>query len=379
MDFYLILGVSQTATTADIKRAYRRLARRYHPGINPGDRAAEAKFVQISTAYETLVDPARRQQYDSAGVGQSSRQEAPRTFEFTEFDFSVAATGAQAATFTELFAEVLHPTPGHGHGRAEHGADLHAALTVSFSEAIRGVERQVVVTRQVPCVDCRGAGQVPTIEGRCASCQGAGRTRWARGHMVFSKTCGVCGGTGQLRFNRCATCTGQGRSVRSEPVPVVVPPGTFDGSRLRVPEKGHAGRHGGRSGDLYVTIHVQSHPVFRRDGDTLFCVVPVSIHEAALGARIEVPTLDGPIKLRVPPGTQGGQRFRLAGRGVPGAGESRGDLVIEVTLQLPTPLDERSKELIRELGQRNGGDVRRELWRAVNGAPGADVGATGQS
>jgi molecular chaperone DnaJ len=146
-----------------------------------------------------------------------------------------------------------------------------------------------------------------------------------------------------------------------------------------VPEKGHAGRHGGRSGDLYVTIHVQSHPVFRRDGDTLFCVVPVSIHEAALGARIEVPTLDGPIKLRVPPGTQGGQRFRLAGRGVPGAGESRGDLVIEVTLQLPTPLDERSKELIRELGQRNGGDVRRELWRAVNGAPGADVGATGQS
>jgi molecular chaperone DnaJ len=368
MDLYLILGVPQTATTADIKRAFRRLARRYHPGVNPGDRAAETKFAQISTAYETLVDPVRRQEYDMSGVGSVVRPEPVRSFEFTEFDFSVAATGAQAATFTELFADVLHPTPGQVPGRPEPGADLHASLTLGFMDAMRGVARQVVVTRQVLCGECGGVGQVPAAGGRCAACQGTGRTRWARGHMVFSRSCGVCGGAGQLRFHRCRTCTGLGRTARSESVSVRVPPGTSDGVRLRVPDKGHAGRNGGRSGDLYVVVHVQPHPVFRRDRDTLFCEVPVSIHEAGLGARIEVPSPDGPIKLRIPPGTQGGQQFRLAGRGAPGPGGVRGDLVFEVRLKLPSMLDERSKELLREFGRRNDADVRRDLWSAVNQA-----------
>ncbi|HXW05053.1 MAG TPA: J domain-containing protein [Vicinamibacterales bacterium] len=367
MDFYSILGIDRTASAAEIKRAYRRLARRYHPGINPGDRAAEARFAQIAAAYETLVDPDKRREYDGADAGGPMRQTETRAFEFTEFDFSVAATGAQAATFTELFADVLHPMPALD-PRPEPGADLHASLSLSFVDAMRGVECRVVITRHVPCSACGSAGQVPSAGGRCPSCQGAGRTRWARGHMVFSRTCAVCAGTGQVRFQRCQTCIGHGRTVRSEPVEVLVPPGTSDGARLRVPEKGNAGRHGGRPGDLYVSVNVQPHPVFRRDGDTLFCVVPVSIQEAALGARIEVPTLDGPVRLRVPPGAQGGQRFRLSGRGVAGAGGVRGDLVVEITLMLPPVLDERSKELIREFGRRNDGDVRRELWRAVDGA-----------
>lgn len=369
MDFYGILGVPRDATTADIKRAYRRLARRYHPGINPGDRAAEEKFQRIAEAYETLVDPQRRQQYDAAGGGPSAvRHEAGRSFEFTEFDFSAAASGAQAATFTELFADVLHPLPLAGSGRPEHGADLHATLTIPFTDAMRGVERQVVLTRQVPCGACGGTGQVAATEGRCPHCHGVGRIRWARGHMVFAKSCGSCGGTGRQRYHRCGACTGFGRAVRSEAVSVHVPPGTSDGARLRVEDKGHAGRHGGRNGDLYVTVHVQAHPVFRREGETLFAVVPVAIHEAALGARVDVPTPDGMVKLRIPPGTQGGHRFRLAGRGVPGPGRTRGDLMIEIRLVLPAVIDERSKELIREFGRRNSEDVRQGLWNAADGA-----------
>jgi molecular chaperone DnaJ len=360
MDFYAVLGLEPGATAADIKRAFRRLARRYHPGINPGDRAAEAVFRRISEAYETLVDPERRRQYDSAGGRTMPRTEAV-AFEFTGFDFSAAAHGAQAATFSELFADVLHPVVSADTGRPEVGADLHASLTITFEESIRGIERQVVVTRHIACGACAGTGQVRTPEGRCAHCHAAGTVRWARGHMVFSKTCSACGGTGRQRQQRCDVCAGHARLVRSEAVPVHVPPGVADGARLRVPEKGHAGRHTGRTGDLYITVQVQPHPVIRRDGDDLFVSIPVAVHEAVLGARIDIPTFDGPVRMRVPPGTQGGHRFRLSGRGAPGPNGTRGDLIVEVRLALPVIADERSKELMREFGRINNEDVRREL------------------
>jgi molecular chaperone DnaJ len=361
MDYYQLLGVEPGATIADIKRAYRRLARRYHPGINPGDRVAEALFRRISEAYETLVDPQRRQQYDNSGGRPLPQADAAATFEFSGFDFSTAAHGAQAATFSELFADVLHPVAAQDAGRPEVGADLHASLTISFEDSIRGVERQVVVTRHVACGRCGGAGQVRTPEGRCTHCHATGKVRWARGHMVFSKPCAACGGTGRQRHQRCEVCAGHGRLVRSEAIPLHVPPGVSDGARLRIPEKGHAGRHSGRTGDLYVTVNVQPHPLVRREGDDLFLTIPVAVHEAVLGARIEVPTFDGPLKLRVPPGTQGGQRFRLSGRGATSLHGSRGDLVIEVRLVLPSMADERSRELMREFGRINGEDVRREL------------------
>jgi molecular chaperone DnaJ len=361
MDFYVILGVSNDASTAEIKRAYRRLARQYHPGINPGDRTAEALFKRISEAYETLADSRRRREYDESGLARARESREGQSFEFTEFDFSVRAHGAQAATFTELFADVLHPSPSPDRGRPEAGADLHASLTVEFLDAIRGAERQVVVTRQVVCRACSGEGYVATVESRCPPCEGTGRVRWARGHMVFSKLCAGCGGTGRKQFETCGVCGGQGRAVCSEAVAVNMAPGVVDGARLRVPEKGHAGRRGGRTGDLYVTVHVRQHPLFRREGDNLLCVVPVAVHEAVLGTRIDVPSLDGLVKLRIPPGTQGAQRFRLSGRGAPTTQGGTGDLIVEVQLVLPAIVDERSKELMREFGQRNPENVRRHL------------------
>ena len=360
MDLYAVLGLQQGASVADIKRAYRRLARRYHPGINPGDRAAEALFQRISEAYETLVDPARRQQYDQGARGPAGRSPGP-SFEFTGFDFTVAAHGPQAATFSELFADVLHPVGATDAGKPEPGADLHATLTVTFIDAMRGVERQIVVTRQDVCPTCRGAGHVPTPEGRCAHCHATGNLRWARGHMIFSKPCAACAGTGRQRHQRCAVCAAQGRVVRTEGIPVFVPPGSADGARLRVIEKGHAGRHGGRTGDLYVTVHVAPHPLFRREGDDLHIEVPVAVHEAVLGARIEVPSLDGVFRLTIPPGTQGGRQFRIANRGVPTVSGDRGDLVVHARLVLPATVNERSKDLMREFGRLNNEDVRQDL------------------
>ncbi len=359
MDFYLLLGLGTQATTADIKRAYRRLARRYHPGINPGDPAAQVVFQQISEAYETLVDPQRRKTYDAHGVP-VALPNGDRAFEFAGFDFSIAARGPQAATFSELFADVLHP-PADADARAEAGADIHASLTVPFVEAMRGARRQVMVTRQEICFECRGRGHVRASHGRCAACQATGKVRWARGHMVFWKTCTVCGGSGQVRQRRCEVCAAHGFVVRTEAIPVDVPPGVTEGLRLRIPEKGHAGRNGGRIGDLYVTVHVEPHRLYRREGDDLHITIPLAVHEAVLGTRIEIPSLDGPVKLRVPPGTQAGQKFRFRGRGVPNVAGERGDLIVEVTLVLPAVVDERSKELIREFGRLNNENVRRDL------------------
>jgi molecular chaperone DnaJ len=348
MDLYALLGLAPGATSSDIKRAYRRLSRRYHPGINPGDRAAERLYERISEAYTTLVDPDRRRTYDS-GAPQGDTPAA--TFEFTGFDFSSSAHGAQAATFTELFAEALMPLTVSGTGKPEPGADIHAVVTVGFEESMRKVERQVVVTRQDVCHACRGAGAVRTPEGRCAPCHGTGNVRWARGHMVFTKSCAACQGTGRQRTQRCAVCAGQGRQVRSEGVPVPIPAGVHEGARLRVPDCGHAGRNGGRNGDLYVTVHVQPHPVFRRQGDDILVPLSIGVHEAVLGTRADVPSLEGPIKLRIPPGTQAGQRFRLSGRGAPTVAGSRGDLLVETRIVLPAVVDERGKELMREFGK----------------------------
>jgi molecular chaperone DnaJ len=358
VDFYVILGLAPGASPAEIKRAYRRLSRRYHPGVNPGDRQAEALFEQITEAYQTLSDPERRRHYDTAGGVSGPPQ--PGAFEFAGFDFSFAARGTDAATFSELFADVLHPM-AHDEGQAEAGADLYAALTVSFEDSFRGVDRQIVVTRQVLCGACAGHGRIRTPEGRCPHCNATGQVRWARGHMVFAKSCAACGGTGRQRFQRCTVCSAHGRVVRSEPVAVHVPAGVPAGARLRIPERGHAGRRGGRSGDLYVDIHVEPHPLVRREGDNLFIVVPVAVHEAVLGARIVVPTLDGGVRLKIPAGTQGGQRFKISDRGAPTPSGSRGDLIVEVKLVLPAVADERSKELMREFGRLNGEDVRRDL------------------
>ena len=359
MDFYSILGVAPGASASDIKRAYRRLARRHHPGLNPGDRESETLFQQISEAYETLVDPERRLHYDAAG--QRTAQIGGGPLEFTGFDFTAVVHGPEAATFSELFADVLHPAPRIDRARQETGADLHVAISLSFEAAFHGAERQVAVTRHVACAACEGAGEVMTAGGSCSKCRGAGQVRWARRHMVFTRACAACAGSGREKQRGCSSCAGQGRAVRSEPITVRIPAGVRDGARLRVAEQGHAGRFGGRNGDLYVDIQVRPHSAIRREGDDLHIAVPVAINEAALGSRIEVPFIDGQVQIRIPPGTQAGRRIRVSGRGAPTATGDRGDLWVEVRLALPESLDERSKDLLKEFARINHGDVRRGL------------------
>lgn len=357
MDFYILLGVEREASPNDIKRAYKRLARKFHPDINPGDRRAAAQFRQIAEAYETLSDPDRRRRYDTSGTASDGSQEA--TIGFEGFDFSVTVSGADAPTFGDLFAEVFQPRSARASGTAEPGADLHHAIELTFEEALDGGQRTVTITRQEHCRTCRGAGRFAVDETRCGSCHGSGVVKSARGHMVFSKACPHCGGAGRLGQAPCPSCRGSQVEMRSEALTINVPAGLGDGARIRIPGKGHAGRNGGEPGDLYITVRVQPHPVFRREGDDVHVVVPLAIHEAALGAKIEVPSPDGSARLRVPPGTQSGQRFRLRERGVRSPRDGRrGDLVVEVRLVLPRLLDERSKELLREFGRINGESAR---------------------
>jgi molecular chaperone DnaJ len=364
MDFYLVLGLPRQATLGDVKRAFRRLARKYHPDINPGDRLAAAQFRRIAEAYETLSDPDRRHRYDSAGdVNEGQPHQA---FGFEGFDFSAAAPANEESTFGELFADILRPPEPSDSGGPVRGADVHLGLALGFEEALRGAQRAVTITRQVPCRVCAGAGRLHTEGARCVHCHGTGTLRSARGHMVFAKPCGYCRGSGEQAEALCAACGGHRMGLRSESVLANVPAGLSDGARIRVPGKGHTGRGGGEAGDLLITVRVEPHPVFRREGDDLHAVVPVAIHEAALGARVEIAVLDGPARLRVPPGSQSGQRFRLRERGAvsPRDGK-RGDLVLEIVLVLPPVLDERSKELLREFGRINSADVRRDVPTGV--------------
>lgn len=354
MDLYALLGVAHGATESDIKRAYRRLARRFHPDINPGDRMAEHRFRQILEAYETLMDPQRRGRYDSGAGAETADRRAGG---FEGFDFSARGVD-HSATFGDLFSEVLSER-GARPQAGERGADLHQQVDLTFEEAFAGTRRTVPVTRRETCRTCAGTGLTRATTGACVACQGTGMVRSVRGHMVFSRSCQTCSGSGQLRPRPCEACAGLGQETRAEPVTVQIPAGVADADRVRVPGKGNAGVRGGPPGDLYITVHVTAHPVFRRDGDDLHTVVPLAIHEAALGARLEVTTLDGPATLRVPQGTQSGQRFRLRERGMVSTRDGRrGDLVIEVRLMLPRLLDERSKELLREFGKINGENVR---------------------
>ena len=358
MDLYELLGLARGATLGEIKRSYRRLARKYHPDINPGDNASEAHFRDITRAYETLSDPALRVRYDAAGA--MTDGSTTITFGFEGFDFSSGAAQG-ASTFGDLFAEVLtkrqEPRTSVS---SERGADLHAEVSLSFDDAMRGAQRQLTLTRRETCHSCRGAGQLKVPESHCQRCQGSGVIRSRRGNMVFSKACDACGGSGHVAEHACAACGGAGVEARAETITIRVPPGVADLSHVRVADKGNAGPRGGRAGDLFITVHVEAHVMFRRDGDDFHLVVPIAMHEAALGAKIEVPAPDGQARLRVPPGTQSGQRFRVRGRGAPSPRNgARGDLVLEVKLVLPRLLDERSKELLREFGRINSEDVRK--------------------
>jgi molecular chaperone DnaJ len=367
MDLYVVLGVPHGASEAEIKRAYRRLARRYHPDINPGDRIAEARFRQILQAYETLIDPQRRSRYDSGDAVEAAGDRRRSGFE--GFDFSSRGVD-YSASFGDLFAEVLAERGARPLGQ-ERGADLHHELHLTFEESLQGAQRAIPLARRENCRACAGTGLTRVSPGPCHACQGTGAIRSVRGHMVFSQSCPGCSGTGEQRPRPCAPCGGSGQETRSETAVVRIPAGVADGERVRVPGKGNAGIRGGHPGDLHITVRVAPHASWQREGDDLHLVLPIAIHEAALGARIEIQTPDGPARLRVPPGTQSGQRFRLRERGAASTrGGRRGDLVVEVRLMLPKVLDERSKELLREFGRINGESVRGPAAVAEQGSNG---------
>ena len=351
----------------EIKRAYRRLARRYHPDINPGDGEAEARFKQIAQAYAVLSDVERRRTYNLTGRLEIVTFEAQaRSYGFEGFDFSASVSPSAATTFGDLFAEMFGGHAARQPTDAVRGADLHVPITMRLEDAAAGIEHPVTVTRRASCSECHGAGTRHTTAEPCPRCQGEGALRSVRGHMVFAKPCTRCGGTGNLRIAPCRTCGGAGVEARSETTTIVVPAGTSDGAHIHVAGRGNAGLRGGPPGELIVVVHVDPHPLFRREGDDLHVIVPVAAHEAALGAKIEVPTLKGPARLRIPAGTQSGQRFRVSQRGVPSPRDGRpGDLVVEVRLVLPRSLDERSKELLRQFGELHPEDVRRELLEAA--------------
>lgn len=357
MDLYLVLGVTQEASEADIKRAYRKLARRYHPDINPGDSYAEASFREILEAYETLIDPDQRYRYDT--VGNVVEDIGSTVSGFEGFDFSRRGSDYDGA-FGDLVDEVLTERAAQRKTSTDVGSDLHKKISLTFIESLEGTESTVTVTRRGTCRKCNGNGSIQVTALPCRACRGTGILRTVHGHMVFTKACLTCAGTGEQSLQRCVQCDGTGYEIRAENVAVRIPAGITDGDRVRIQKKGNVGLPSGEAGDLFVTVQVGEHPIYRREGDDLFTVISLAVHEAALGSRIDIEEPGGRlVKLRVPPGTQSGQQLRLRGRGMPSLKNGqRGDFLVEVQLMLPKVLSEKTKELLREFGKINSESVR---------------------
>jgi len=365
-DFYELLGVPRKAAQKDIRQAYRKLARKYHPDLNPGDKSAEEKFKQIQEAYDVLSDSKKRQAYDQFGFDADRQGAGPVEdagagvqFDFGGFDFG----GSGGTSFRDLFGQFFRSGGATAQGpMREPGADLEYQITIGFWEAVRGTVKKLTVAHLESCPPCGGSGSSGAPQA-CSTCGGSGQITQTSGKMRFKVACSRCGGTGRVGV-ACRTCGGDGRVRRNETIDVRIPAGVQTGSRVRVPGRGNAGTHGTPPGDLYIVTQMEPHPYFTRRGDDLYTVVPITVAEAALGAKIEVPTLDGRAQLRVPPGTSSGQKLRLREKGVPSArpqGE-RGDLYVELQVVVPKPVDERVRNLLKELQKLEPEDPRKDLF-----------------
>jgi molecular chaperone DnaJ len=357
VDLYEALGVRRSARIGEIRRAYQRLARQLHPALNPGDPEAAERYRVVTGAYEVLSDPESRARYDR-GEPLRTVEPAPPAVGFEGFDFSVQLKRTRAG-FKEIFDGLL---PGGGARRqAEPGEHLEQHTRLSFEESLTGARRRVQLVRYDRCVACGGSGETTAAPASCGRCQGTGKLRAARGHMVFTRTCPDCGGAGRLQ-RPCPRCEGEGRLIQGEWLDVEIPAGVGEGSRVRLPGCGNAGRRGGPAGDFVLVIEVEPHPVFRREGEDLFCQVPVTLVEAALGAHIRVPTPEGEMTIEIPAGTQTGQRFRLRKRGVPRPeGTGRGDLYVEARVVVPAVTDAPARALLVELARLHPEDPRAAL------------------
>ena len=404
-DYYAILGVKKNASAEDIRKAFRKLARKYHPDVNPGNRAAEEKFKQISEANDVLSDPKKRKIYDQLGFysdnidpaaaeayargggfgaggfggfpgGGAGGGQRPQDIpvDFGGFDFSDVFEGAAGGkrqrggggtSFRDIFSSIFSRGGTAAQEQPEPGTDLEYQVTVPFWDAIRGGVVRLTAPHAQSCAHCQGRGYMQGTQ-TCPECGGKGTVTQVSGAMRFNLQCPRCGGTGKTR-TVCNVCHGSGLVQQNEPLEVRIKPGTRDGQRIRLAGKGNAGTNGGPPGDLYIVIRTGSHPVFRREADDIYITVPITLTEAALGAKVEVPTIDGRALLRIPPGTQSGQKLRLREKGVPSATHEgvRGDEIVEIKIVPPKVQDERSKEILRELAKLNPEDPRTDLWRQV--------------
>jgi molecular chaperone DnaJ len=402
-DYYGALGVKKTASAEEIRKAFRKLARKYHPDVNPGDKTAEEKFKAISEANDVLSDPKKRKIYDqlgfysdnidpaaaeayargggfgaggfggpnaNAGGTHTYTQEVP--FDFSGFDFSDFAEGAGAAGrraggggFRDIFSNIFGGGRAETVQHAEPGTELEYQVNVGFWQAIKGTVMKLNIPHLEVCTNCHGQGYIEH-PGVCPECKGKGQITQKSGSMKFNIPCPRCGGSGKDR-TVCPVCHGEGRVERTESLEVRIKPGTRDGQRIRIAGRGNAGTMGAPAGDLYIIVRAGEHPVFKREGDDIHLAVPVTSTEAALGAKIEVPTIDGRTLLKIPPGTQPGQKLRLREKGVPSAVKegTRGDEIVEVKVVTPAIHDERSKEILRELAKLNPEDPREQLWKQV--------------
>ncbi len=360
-DYYSILGVKKDASQDEIKKAFRKLARKYHPDVNPGDKEAEAKFKEISEAYEVLSDPKARQEYDTRD-----------SFDFSDFFGQRAANAGPGGSFhgfkkgfthvdlSDIFGDIFGGAGATAGGASpfeagpttpQKGRDVHYKMWVDFMDAIRGTRTEITLDHEVACPVCGGTGASPSGKWvTCPDCGGSGRIQMAGLGVPVQQTCPTCRGTGRVNQTPCAVCGGTGRQRKSERISVKIPPGVGQGSKIRLAGKGEPGINGGPPGDLYIEVQLRPHPVFTRKGNDLYCKVPISIPEAVLGGRIEVPTIDGTVKMKIPPGTQNGKKFRLAGKGVkPLKGGRPGDQYVEVEVVVPKNVSGRAKELFEEL------------------------------
>ncbi len=350
-DLYDILELPKGASAAEVKKAYKRLARKYHPDVNPGDKTSEDRFKEISEAYGILSTPDKKKQYDASGTVGPEPQAGPGV-NFTGFDFDA---GRSSGGFDDLLDAFVNAAQGPADRTPQPGQDLIYPLTITLEEAFTGRKARIAVTHTVACAQCHGEGRVETSrKAPCPQCGGTGRVGLSHGPFSFARPCPACGGTGRDPGRPCPSCGGTGSREAKDTVDVIIPPGVDTGSRVRLKGKGQAGRFGGPSGDLYIETHILPHPMFAREGPNLKVRVPITFTEAVLGGRVDVPTLAGGARLKVPQGTSSGQVFRLKGRGMPALrGGQPGDLLVEVAVAVPSVVDEKSKELLREFERLN--------------------------
>ncbi len=362
-DYYEVLGVSRTATPEEVKKAYKKLAKQYHPDLNPDSKTAEENFKEVNEAYEVLSDENSRARYDQ--FGHNDPGAAGGGFGGGGFGGGGFSGGGGFGSVNDIFESFFGG--GFGGGQVDpnaplRGSDLRADVLINFEEAASGVEKELNISRMESCPKCGGSGAAPgTKRKTCPSCGGSGKTRVAQntpfGQFQTVRTCGTCNGCGTTVENPCRECGGTGRRRQERTIKVKIPPGVDNGSRLRMAGEGEGGANNGPAGDLYIYIGVRPHKYFRREEDNVLCEFPISFSQAALGAEVEVPTLDGKVKLTIPEGTQTGTTFRMRGRGFPKLrGYGRGDQHVKVKVNTPTHLNDEQKELLRQLGDLPFGD-----------------------